>query len=311
MLVAVPACSEPTPAAIAGTATSSAALPSGSAAPPAGSAAPIGSATPLDRTASLSFARDGKPVRSLTLDEILRELPAETFTAYDPYYNRDKTYRAVPLAGVVKVGFAGVDLPLSLQEYVLRAKDGYTVPLRGSKVFEPGAFIAFADVEAPGWEPIGPQQANPGPFYLVWRGKEQQSLETHPRPWQLASIEIARFEDLFPHTAPAGEAAGSPAMRGFVLFKEQCVHCHAVNREGGRVGPDLNVPKSIVEYRPVDQIKAYIRDPAVFRYGNMPAHPFLKDGDLDDLVAYFTAMKDRKHDPARKTGPEKREAEKK
>jgi hypothetical protein len=31
----------------------------------------------------------------------------------------------------------------------------------------------------------------------------------------------------------------------------------------------------------------------------MPSHPGLSDADLDALVAYFTAMKDRKHDPGR------------
>ena len=272
---------------------------------PAPAKAAAAAAVSIDERASLSFVQGGKAVRDVALGEMLRDLPAETFTAYDPYYNREKTFRAVPLADVVKKGFAGVEVPLPEQEYVLRARDGFTVPMRGAKVFEAGAFVAFADVDAPGWEPIGPQRANPGPFYLVWRNKEQQSLETHPRPWQLASIEIARFEDLFPHTAPKGQAAGSAAMRGFAIFKEHCVHCHAVNREGGRVGPELNVPKSIVEYRPVDQIKAYVRDPLAFRYGNMPAHPFLKDGDLDDLVAYFGAMKDDKHDPAGK-GPGKK-----
>ena len=42
-----------------------------------------------------------------------------------------------------------------------------------------------------------------------------------------------------------------------------------------------------------------MRDPATFRYGNMPAHPYLSDRQLDELIAYFTAMKDLKHDPRR------------
>jgi len=46
-----------------------------------------------------------------------------------------------------------------------------------------------------------------------------------------------------------------------------------MNREGGRVGPELNVPQSIVEYRPEAQIKAYIRNPLQFRYGHMPPQP--------------------------------------
>ena len=66
---------------------------------------------------------------------------------------------------------------------------------------------------------------------------------------------------------------------------------------GGRVGPDLNVPQSVVEYRPEPQIRAYIRDPRTFRYSNMPSHPGFKEDDLDALLAYFRAMKDRKHDP--------------
>ena len=303
-------CADPASGAAAATARAAGV---GSAVPPVAatagatsSAASAGAAAPgvVDESVALSFVRAGKPVRTVTLGELLREVPAETFTAYDPYYNREKTFRGVPLSAVVKKGFAGEE-GLSALEYVLRAKDGYTVPLRGGKVFEAGAYVAFVDVDVPGWEPIGPQRANPGPFYVVWRGKDQQSLETHPRPWQLASIEIARYEDLFPHTVPTGEKEGSGAMRGLVIFKEQCVHCHAVNREGGRVGPELNVPQSIVEYRPIPQIKAYIRDPMTFRYGNMPAHPFLKDGDLDDLVSYFAAMKERKHDPAKK-GAEKK-----
>ena len=79
----------------------------------------------------------------------------------------------------------------------------------------------------------------------------------------------------------------------------QCIACHAINREGGTVGPELNLPKSIVEYRPVDQIKQYIRNPATFRYSNMPANPQLTDQQLDQLIAYFTAMQALKHDPGR------------
>ena len=86
-------------------------------------------------------------------------------------------------------------------------------------------------------------------------------------------------------------------MRGFELFRGECIRCHAVNREGGRVGPELNVPQSIVEYRDSEFLRAYIRDPLRFRYGAMPPHPGLDDGDLDDLIAYFRAMSTRKHDP--------------
>lgn len=256
-----------------------------------------GRASAFEGAATLAFAREGAAPRTLRLDELAAQVPPERWTAFDPYYNKEKRYLALPLRPVLERGFAGAAGPLEAHEYVLRARDGYAVPIDGARLLGGGAYLAVADDEVPGWEPIGPQRANPGPVYLVWREPHQRSLEEYPRPWQLASLELTRFERLYAHTVPAGEAPESAAMRGFGLFRSQCVRCHAVNREGGRVGPDLNVPRSIVEYRPAEQIKAYIRDPRSFRYGAMPPHPHLGEGDLDALLAYFEAMSRRKHDP--------------
>jgi mono/diheme cytochrome c family protein len=72
-----------------------------------------------------------------------------------------------------------------------------------------------------------------------------------------------------------------------------------MNGQGGKIGPDLNVPRSIVEYRPEDQIRQYIRDPLAFRYTSMPAHKHLGDAQLDALVAYFRSMSRHKHDPGK------------
>jgi mono/diheme cytochrome c family protein len=144
---------------------------------------------------------------------------------------------------------------------------------------------------------MGPRGLDPGPFYVVWTKPDQRDAHVYPWPYQLASIEIGDLAKEYPHIVPTGVPEGAAAWRGFALFREDCIACHAINREGGKVGPDLNVPQSIVEYRPADQVKAYILNPTTFRYSNMPAHDYLKPADLDALVAYFTAMKDRKHDP--------------
>ncbi len=246
-----------------------------------------------DDGATLTFVRDGKTVKSMTRAELTRAVTPETIEGFDPYYGKKKRFRAVRLARVLEQGFgAGT---FDKEEFVLRARDGYAVPMRGSLVTEDGAFVAIEDLDVAGWEPIGPQHANPAPFYLVWSKAEQTNLDSHPRPWQLDKIEIARFDTIYPHTSP-GAAEGTPAAKGYALFRDHCIKCHTINREGGHVGPDLNVPQNITEYRPEDQIRAYIKNPASFRYGNMPAHPDLRDDDLDALVAYLRAMKDRKHD---------------
>lgn len=264
------------------------------------------SSGPAAPSATIAFAIDGRPLRAIALGELAARIPLETVTTADPYYGRVKRFRALPLERVLAEGFAGLGgAPLAARPFVLRARDGYTVPLTGERLLEGGAYLAVRDLDAPAWEPIGPRRADPAPAYLVWSGSAQTSLETHPRPWQLAAIEVARFEDVFPHTAPRGEPAGSPAWAGFAVFARECVRCHAINREGGRVGPELNVPQNITEYRPAEQIRAYIRNPLTFRYGAMPPHPHLTDPELDGLLAYLRAMAGRKHDPdaARAPGP--------
>lgn len=132
---------------------------------------------------------------------------------------------------------------------------------------------------------------------MVWTGVDRNDPHEHPWPYQLARIEVADFAEAFPHTVPSGLDEADPGWRGYALFRQSCASCHAINGEGGRVGPDLNVPRSIVEYRPIPQIRAYVRDPRATRYTSMPAHPGLTDADLDALIAYFRAMSERKHDP--------------
>jgi mono/diheme cytochrome c family protein len=247
-------------------------------------------------TEAIEIKRDGKSIATLPLAAMKRAALTVEVSVYDPYYKRPKRFRAVPLTPILTEVFHAPAEALAKEHFLLRAKDGYSVPIAGERLFEPGAHLAFEDMDVAAWEPIGPQRANPGPFYLVWSGENQTDLEQYPRPWQLATIEIAKFETVFPHTAP-GEGAKAREQKGYYAFRETCIRCHAMNREGGRVGPELNVPQSIVEYRPDAQIRAYIKNPLSFRYGNMPAHPQLTEEDLDGLIAYFHAMKARKYDP--------------
>lgn len=252
---------------------------------------------------TLSFRRGPEQTRDLSLRELVLHVPVRVVETDDPYYGTHKRFRALPLNESLAFAFGESVDRLRTLFFVLRALDGYAVPIAGSHLLEGGAYLAFDDVDVPGFLPIGPQRVSPAPTYLVWTRQGQNNLDTHPRPWQLSTIEIAPFEALYPHTVPTGEPAVSDAMRGYSVFRDHCIKCHAINREGGRVGPDLNLPQSIVEYRPTEQIRAYVKDPAVFRYGAMPAHPQLTEDDLDALLAYFAAMAQRKHDPSVKGSP--------
>ncbi|MCC6748128.1 MAG: cytochrome c [Deltaproteobacteria bacterium] len=257
-----------------------------------------GSANPgSDPGAALEFLQGGRLVRRLTLAELHRLAPAESVTLQSPEYRRRKRYRALPLEPLLAFGFATPTASLARRDLELRASDGYTASLPAAVRAEGGAMLAVEDLDQPGWEPVGPRRATPGPFYLIWSRPSQRDTHRYPWVWQLVSFDLASHAELYRHTVPAGAKPGSAVARGHALFTRDCLRCHAMNREGGRLGPDLNVPQSIVEYRPAAQIRQYIKNPLLFRYGTMPAQAQLSEADLDALLAYFAAMKEQKHDP--------------
>lgn len=236
--------------------------------------------------------------KKLSVAELSKLSPIVTVAARDDEYGgRTKKYKAFLLAPVLEKAFGKKDF--GDDEALLTALDGYVVSLPMQKLVTERAYIAVDDVDVPGFEAVGPKKVNPGPYYLVWAKDQQHDLTQFPRPYQLASIARASYESRFPHTLPPANDAAAQA--GFRIFKSVCVHCHAVNREGGRVGPELNVPKNVLEYWSEAQVKAYVKNPSTFRYGNMPPQPQLNDVDLDHLIAYLRAMQKAKFDAPEKT----------
>jgi mono/diheme cytochrome c family protein len=260
----------------------------------AGAPPPLSPARP---DARLIFARGDETVVSPTLAELAAEHPPVIVTTRDPHYGADVRFVAMPLAPILRAIYGESETELRAREYLLEATDGYRVPVRGELLFERGVHLAVDDLESPGFAPIGERRVSPGPVYLVYEGATRTNLETHPRPYQLRTIRIATFAETHPHATPAGLDPAHPAHRGFAVFRDHCVRCHAMNREGGRVGPELNVPRNILEYRDEETVRAFVRAPSAFRYTAMPDHRDLSEEDLDVLMTYLRVMGERKHDP--------------
>ncbi len=243
------------------------------------------------------MAIEGKTQRSFRLADFVDELRPSVVETDDPYYQRMKRFWAVPSGALLAHIFQQTAEQLLDATLIVRAKDGFVVHFSGPQLLDEAAYFAFADAEHKEFVPIGEQKADPAPLYLVWEG-ERSDLTEYPRPWGLASIELAKKDAGLEHTVPEGGFGDNAlAERGNVLFKQECIRCHSINQQGGKVGPDLNVPQNILEYRPEAQVKQYIRDPKTFRYSNMPPHLDLSDADLSALIAYMKLMGQHQIDP--------------
>lgn len=229
--------------------------------------------------------------QSLRIDDLIAELDPTTIEVDDPYYKKKKRYRALALGKVLEKGFARSAAQLAATHFTFQAKDGYETSLPGDRVLDSHVYLAFADLDAGRFQPIGPRGADPGPLYMVWTGAGRNDTDLYPHPWALVRIIAGEPPQGFDKTQPPGGFGNDTAARlGHAIFERRCLHCHSINRQGGKLGPELNLPRNILSYRSEADVRAFIKDPQSFRYSNMLANPDLTEKDLDGIVAYLRAM---------------------
>lgn len=221
--------------------------------------------------------------------------PVTVEIARDPVYEKRKRFR----------GYRLPDLLGRLRRYAERegaewtvrfaAADGYTVSAPLNELPVEKGLVAFRDLESAArrdFEPVqkGSKRISPAPFYLVWDVPDADSSRL-PWPYQLVEIALTKGTT-YARAAPEGDGQ---AERGYALFETHCIKCHSINLAGGRVGPELNVPKNITEYWQPSDLRQYIRNPSSYRAGaEMPAFDSLEQEQLQTLLAYLRAMKSQK-----------------
>ncbi|MFP3588650.1 cytochrome c [Paraburkholderia sp. SIMBA_055] len=226
---------------------------------------------------------------------------AEIRIPRDVAYGTSTTYRAVPLADLVDAAALPADSVLEA-----RATDGFAaqLPMDLVRNRDPATAVAWLAVEDPAqpWPKLPGKPVSAGPFYLVWVGREAESVRSEQWPYQIAQLTTqpspsARWPVL---AVDPALPATDPIRAGQSLFVTQCLACHRLNHAGSAdTGPDLNVPMNPVEYFQPAALRRYIRNPASVRDWpgrTMPAFPRdqLSDREIDLIVAYLGYMAQRK-----------------
>jgi len=237
----------------------------------------------------------GPTKRVLTQDDF-RQLPLDSIVVQDPVYNKHKRYMGYWLLDI----FAYVGMhPDPNTVWTFKALDGYKASVTVADVLQSGAraFVAVEDLDKEeGWEKIkqGKEWISPGPYYLVWKTPLEDVTPSIKLPWpyQMVEISIHKVDEdqqkLFPDSNDKSESV----TRGYKLFKKNCMACHSLNLQGGVVGPELNVPKNILEYEDRKFLKEFIGNPSSFRArSKMPAfNKTLSDQELNDVLDYLDWM---------------------
>ena len=134
----------------------------------------------------------------------------------------------------------------------------------------------------------GKAEISPEPFYAV--ATEKESFRTLSWPYEIIAIELVDFRKTFPALFVADMKKDANA--GFQLFRQECVKCHSLNLQGGDIGPELNIPRNITEYRDDAFLRAFIRNASAYRAkSKMQSFANLSDTQIGEIIAYLKVMR--------------------
>lgn len=248
-------------------------------------------------TSALTKANDSLTIDLLALQQkgILKNITLVTVDE-DPVYHSKKRYNAIPFTELLEAYPKIKKLQTDQYQIVFECQDGYKPMMSLQKFLSAKSFLAISDVDAPkgeSWSKIlkDGREMKAAPFYLVYQGVSPDETD-FKWPYNLIKIHVVPSIGNISLLYPKKDNA---ATVGFKLFDKNCISCHAINKIGGSMGPELNYPKSVTEYWDHEQLKKFIKNPASFRNGvKMPAIANLSTKEIESIVYYLNYMANHK-----------------
>ncbi len=212
----------------------------------------------------------------------------------DPVYHKNKRFNALPLKDIFEKYSLIKRMNAADLKVVFECEDGYKPEMPLEKLLSAKAYLAVSDADAPkgrAWEILmkNGQETKMEPFYVVYEGVSADDI-AYKWPYNLVKIHFAPLHENDAALQPKDEAA----LAGYELFKNRCQTCHSINKIGGKMGPELNYPKSVTEYWKTDDLKAFIQNPAAYRNEVKMPNLGIKPEEATEIVKYLSYMSEHK-----------------
>ncbi|MEZ4886421.1 MAG: cytochrome c [Chitinophagales bacterium] len=204
---------------------------------------------------------------------------------FDNFFTEPITFRGFPLKPIIdSLKLEGMD---NLQ-LTFVCTDGYkpSIPLVNA-LHEEGYITHQGEEDLKAW-PDSIRKRIP-PYYVTWKTDEPNKDLINPYGVTSMRVELIGFN--YDKLLPQKVKEDSLLSNGFKLYEKMCMKCHSVNKEGGDLGPELNYPQNITEYRSKEFMFAFIKNPQAFRYNSKMHSIPLSDEKLDLIYNYLEVMK--------------------
>ena len=213
----------------------------------------------------------------------------------DPVYHKTKKYKAVNALELLKKHIDLNEIDVGNTKIVFECVDGYQPEMPLELFLNTTSFLAFKDWDAPkgsNWEKIvkNGNEMDAEPFYLVYTSISEKDSR-YKWPYNLVKIHLKPMDDL---KKKLFQKDDKTVEAGYNLFQKHCITCHSINTIGGKMGLELNYPKSVTEYWKEKELVDYIINPATFRHNvKMPAVGVSKT-ESEQIVDYLKYMSKNK-----------------
>ncbi len=212
----------------------------------------------------------------------------------DPVYHKNKRFNALSLKEILEKYSSIKRMNTADLKVVFECEDGYKPEMPLEKILSAKAYLAASDADAPKgrtWEKLlkNGQETKIEPFYIVYEGVSGEDVN-YKWPYNLIKIHLAPLHENDAALKPKDESA----LAGYEIFKNRCQTCHAINKIGGKMGPELNYPKSVTEYWKTDDLKAFIQNPTSYRNDVKMPNLGIKPEEATEIVKYLSYMSEHK-----------------